>query len=73
MSPDDLLTTEELAADTKRPVQWFAQLRMTPGAGPPFIKLGRLIRYRRSDYEAWLARCQRTSTQQAALEPADAA
>jgi predicted DNA-binding transcriptional regulator AlpA len=24
-------------------------------AGPPFIKVGRLIRYRRADVEAWLA------------------
>jgi len=23
--------------------------------GPPFIKVGRLVRYRRSDVEAWLA------------------
>lgn len=24
-------------------------------AGPPFIKVGRLVRYRRADVEAWLA------------------
>lgn len=24
------------------------------GKGPPFIKLGRLVRYRRSDVDAWL-------------------
>jgi len=25
--------------------------------GPPFIKVGRLVRYRRSDVEAWLCAC----------------
>lgn len=25
--------------------------------GPPFIKVGRLVRYRRSDVEAWLRSC----------------
>ncbi len=25
--------------------------------GPPFIKVGRLVRYRRSDVEAWLRAC----------------
>lgn len=24
------------------------------GQGPPFIKVGRLVRYRRSDVDAWL-------------------
>jgi len=25
--------------------------------GPPFIKVGRLVRYRRSDVDAWLRAC----------------
>jgi hypothetical protein len=25
------------------------------GGGPPFIKIGNLVRYRRTDVEAWLA------------------
>jgi excisionase family DNA binding protein len=25
--------------------------------GPPFIKVGRLVRYRRSDVDAWLRSC----------------
>jgi predicted DNA-binding transcriptional regulator AlpA len=31
------------------------QKRRLSGNGPPFIKLGRLVRYRRSQFEAWLA------------------
>jgi predicted DNA-binding transcriptional regulator AlpA len=26
-------------------------------AGPPYIKVGRLVRYRRTDVEAWLLSC----------------
>jgi predicted DNA-binding transcriptional regulator AlpA len=31
------------------------QKRRLSGNGPPFIKLGRLVRYRQSEFEAWLA------------------
>jgi predicted DNA-binding transcriptional regulator AlpA len=31
------------------------QKRRLSGDGPPFIRLGRLVRYRRSEVEAWLA------------------
>lgn len=32
------------------------------GGGPPFVKLGRRVAYRREDLEAWLARSRRSST-----------
>ena len=32
------------------------------GGGPVYIKVGRRVRYRRSDLEAWLDARQRTST-----------
>lgn len=31
------------------PTKWRAKAK-----GPPFIKVGRLVRYRRSDVDAWL-------------------
>lgn len=33
---------------------WLAQARMR-GNGPPYIKIGRSVRYLRSDLDAWLA------------------
>jgi excisionase family DNA binding protein len=32
------------------------------GDGPPFVRIGRAIRYRRSDLDAWMAASIRTST-----------
>ena len=32
------------------------------GDGPPFVRIGRAIRYRRSDLDAWMARSVRQST-----------
>jgi predicted DNA-binding transcriptional regulator AlpA len=34
----------------------------TRGGGPPFVKLGRLVRYKWSDVSAWLETRRRTST-----------
>lgn len=53
-SPDDLLLPATvavlLALTTKTLEQWRWR-----GIGPRFLKLGRLVRYRRSDVDAWLA------------------
>jgi predicted DNA-binding transcriptional regulator AlpA len=60
MSNDDdtLLTTGQLAA-----VRGIGQARIRKerlkGDGPPFIRDGRLVRYRLGDYRAWLASKQR--------------
>ncbi len=35
------------------------------GIGPKFIKIGRLVRYRRSDVDAWLESQTRNSTSDA--------
>jgi predicted DNA-binding transcriptional regulator AlpA len=32
------------------------------GGGPNFVKLGRLVRYRQADLDAWIASCLRSST-----------
>jgi excisionase family DNA binding protein len=36
------------------------------GEGPPFIKVGRSVRYRRSDVDAWLDKQTRQSTSEQA-------
>lgn len=53
--PEKLLTTDDVAA-------WLGIQRCTLekarstrlGDFPPFIRIGRVVRYRRSDIEAWL-------------------
>lgn len=54
-SDDELLTTQELAAELKvspRTIQrWRAE-----GTGPPTVRAGRGVRYRRRDVNAWLER-----------------
>lgn len=60
-SPDKLLTTEQVAAWLGIKKGTLEKARSTRiGDYPPYIKVNRLIRYRRSDVEAWLARktCQ---------------
>ncbi len=32
------------------------------GQGPPFVKVGRAVRYRRADLDAFLESCRRAST-----------
>jgi excisionase family DNA binding protein len=41
-----------LAISSVTATKWRAKAK-----GPPFIKVGRLVRYRRSDVEAWLCKC----------------
>ena len=49
----DLMTPADLAAKLEKSLAALAQWRYL-GRGPKFIKLGRSIRYRTSDVEAWL-------------------
>ena len=55
LGDEDLLTTDDLAIETKTPPSRWHKARLT-GDGPPYIKLGHLVRYRRGDVRAWLAR-----------------
>jgi predicted DNA-binding transcriptional regulator AlpA len=41
-----------LASSSVTATKWRAKAK-----GPPFIKVGRLVRYRRSDVDAWLRSC----------------
>jgi hypothetical protein len=45
--------------------QRLAKLRLA-GGGPPYVKIGRSVLYRREDLEAWLATHSRRSTSEAA-------
>jgi predicted DNA-binding transcriptional regulator AlpA len=62
-----LLTDDEVAEKIQRSTNWLAKLRCR-GEGPTFLKVGRSIRYRWQDVEAWLESQARQSTS----EPAEA-
>jgi len=48
------MTAPDLAEELGLGLQTLAQWRWQ-GVGPAFVKVGRLVRYRRSDVDAWLA------------------
>ena len=51
---EGLLSPSELAAEYKIKEGTQAVWRCTGRYGLPYLKVGRLVRYRRSDVEAWL-------------------
>lgn len=52
--PSDLLTTEEAAAFLGCKANSLITWRCTRAVRIPFVKIGRLVRYRRRDLEAFL-------------------
>ncbi|MFN0262256.1 helix-turn-helix transcriptional regulator [Tepidamorphus sp. 3E244] len=58
---DRLLREAEVADHLGIPKRTIQAWRLR-GEGPPFFKLGRAVRYRHSDLEAWLADNRATST-----------
>lgn len=56
-----LLTNDEACARLAVSRSYLPKLRVY-GGGPPFLKLGRAIRYRPGDLDAWLAASARSST-----------
>lgn len=48
-----MLTPTEVAELLRVPVRLLSEWR-SAGRGPPFIKCGRLVRYRREAVESWL-------------------
>jgi excisionase family DNA binding protein len=56
-----LLRVEEAARLLKVSVSWLAKARMT-GEGPPYIRVGRCIRYSEAALLQWLKSRQRLST-----------
>ena len=49
---DELLTTREAAALTKMSVAWYERQRWQ-GTGPAYRKIGRSVRYLRSELLVW--------------------
>lgn len=53
--PEHKLLNEKQASEiTGLSLSWFRQSRMR-GSGPPYIKVGRAVRYRLQDLQGWLA------------------
>ena len=64
---DQIIDTAELPRRTSTGTTTWAKRRMRGEPHtPPFVKLGRSVRYRWSDVEAWLETRQRQSTSEAA-------
>jgi hypothetical protein len=61
---DMLLTPIDAATALQISVRTLERLRVS-GFGPVYVKAGRLVRYRQSDLEAWLASQARHSTSEA--------
>jgi predicted DNA-binding transcriptional regulator AlpA len=57
----DLLTPREVAARLKVSLSWLAKARMR-GDGPPYIPVGRSIRYAETSLIQWMQSQQRRST-----------
>jgi hypothetical protein len=55
------LTPQETAAALRVSLSWLAKSRVR-GDGPPYVKVGRMIRYRPSRVASWLKTRQRSST-----------
>lgn len=54
-NPNELLSRVQIAAEYGLPRRWL-ELAATRGDGPPMVRLGwRTVRYRRGDFEEWLA------------------
>lgn len=58
-SSKNYLTSAEAAAYLGRGVSTLARERMT-GEGAPFVRVGRAVRYRRDDLDAFMAKHLRT-------------
>ena len=56
-----LLTPKEAAELLKVSLSWLAKARMR-GDGPPFIKVGRAVRYTEAALHLWMKSRQRLST-----------
>jgi excisionase family DNA binding protein len=52
---DPLLTDHDVARLIGRARSTLQKDRLTPGKSIPFLRLGRQVRYRRSQVEAWLS------------------
>jgi predicted DNA-binding transcriptional regulator AlpA len=58
---ESLLTPKEAAQFLRLSLSWLAKARMR-GDGPPYVKPGRSVRYRKGDLVQWLKSRARLST-----------
>lgn len=58
---DELLNQESVAKIINTTTK-FLEARRCRGGGPPFIRVGRLVRYRRSDLDEWIESKRMEST-----------
>lgn len=72
MESNELLTPKEAAALLKVPVGTLANWRVYDRGWLPFVKLGRLVRYRRADIESFVSALGRSPNQKpSAWQPPD--
>jgi len=63
LRPDPLMTVKETATYLRVSKSYLDKARLT-GHGPPFIRLGHKILYRKSAVDGWLQQRQFTATSQ---------
>jgi predicted DNA-binding transcriptional regulator AlpA len=61
MKEPQLLTTPQAAKLTGMSVSWL-QASRSRGNGPPFLKIGRVVRYQRAELLEWFAGHRQVST-----------
>ena len=59
--PDGRLTAEDAAKYCGLSYKTMA-LQRSAGSGPPFVKLGKAVFYRKDDLDSWMASCRVIST-----------
>jgi predicted DNA-binding transcriptional regulator AlpA len=59
---DPCMRTPEAAKYVALAESTLIKMRMTTDAGPPFMKLGRAVAYRKADLDCWLEARVRRST-----------
>lgn len=64
---ENLWTARQLCTYLNRPLSWAQRARIT-GEGPPYVKVGRVVRYKPSDVFRWLDARTRRSTSDAAAK-----
>jgi len=63
----EIIDTQELARRTDTAaISWAKRRMLGEPHTPPYLKIGRNVRYRWTDVEAWLADRERGSTSEAA-------
>lgn len=70
--PHELLRQVAVAAWLGVSMQWL-EIGRHAGYGPPFIRIGRMVRYRRSDVIAWLDSRLHQCTSEYSKQPDEAA